>query len=177
LHAEQQVFGLWAQPIECCGRVVIDFSPASGDLLQARDASKEGVMRSNLSTVTAMAGLVLICLTTSPASSITITTPAGVLQGIDSLELSEAVHCRRYPHRHRHGHRWSRGCRVGTDIVTPRRAHRGRSVTTLPGARPPSPVGRLPSNFINPNNPQDRSGGSNRQDMSRPRAINPQDMR
>jgi len=30
-----------------------------------------------------------------------------------------------------------------------------------------------PDNFINPSNPQDRSGSSNRQDMTQPRAINP----
>lgn len=139
-------------------------------------------MRSLLLTVTASAGLALIFLATSPASSITITMPAGVRQAVDALDLTEAVHCRRYPHRHRHGHRWSRGCRVGAVIIGPRRSgvvvrDRGRNFTTSPGARAPSPVGRSPGNFFNPSNPQDRSGSSNRQDLTQPRASNPQDMR
>ena len=41
----------------------------------------------------------------------------------------------------------------------------------------PNRIGRSPGNFFNPSNPQDRSGSSNRQDMTQPRAINPQDMR
>ena len=134
-------------------------------------------MQSNLLTMTASACLALIFLASSPANSITITMPASVRQATDALELTEAVHCRSYPHRHRHGQRWSRGCRVGAESVAPRRFQRGRSVSTVPGVRPPSPVGRSPGNFINPSNPQDRSGSSNRQDMSQPRAINPQDMR
>ena len=35
---------------------------------------------------------------------------------------------------------------------------------------------RPPGNYFNPSNPQDRSGNSNPQDMTQPRAINPQDM-
>ena len=70
-------------------------------------------MQSNLLTMTASACLALIFLTSSPANSITITMPASVRQATDALELTEAVHCRSYPHRHRHGQRWSRGCRVG----------------------------------------------------------------
>jgi hypothetical protein len=49
--------------------------------------------------------------------------------------------------------------------------------TTPRGVGAPSLVGRPPGNFINPSNPQDRSGSSNPQDMTQPRAINPQDMR
>jgi hypothetical protein len=143
-------------------------------------------MQSNLLTMTASAGLALIFLTTLPANSITIATSlVGVQQASDALELTEAVHCRTYPHRHRRGHGWSHGCRVEAEIVRPRRSHRGRSVTTVPGIRAPSAAGirapsaagRSPSNFINPSNPQDRSGSSNRQDLTQPRAINPQDMR
>jgi hypothetical protein len=140
-------------------------------------------MRPLLLTVTASASLGLVFLTTFPANSFPITTPTGVRQATDSLDLTEAVHCRRYPHRHRHGHRWSRGCRVGEVIVEPRRsggvvrAHRSRNITMQPGVRALSPVGRSPSNFLNPSNPQDRSGGSNRLDMTQPRAINPQNMR
>ena len=119
-------------------------------------------MRSHLLTVTAGAGLALIFLTASPANSITITTLASVRQAADAQRLIDAVHCRRYPHRHKNGHRWSRGCAVG-------------AVST--GVPAQSLIGPSPGNFINPSNPQDRSGSSNPQDMTRPRAINPQDMR
>jgi hypothetical protein len=135
-------------------------------------------MRPLLLTMTASAGLVIF-LTTSPANSITITAPAGIRQVADALDLTEAVHCRKYSHRHRHGHGWSRGCSGGAVSVGPRRSGvvvRDRS-TTPAGARAPSQVGRPPGNVINPSNPQDRSGSSNPQDMSQPRAINPQDMR
>jgi hypothetical protein len=138
-------------------------------------------MRSLLLTMTASAGLGLIFFATSPANSITITTPAGVRQVADGLDLTEAVHCRRYPHRHRHGHRWSRGCRVGAVAIGPRRSGvvvRDRART--PGVRAPllyngTTAGRPPRN--NPSNPQDRSGSSNPQDLTQPRAINPQDLR
>jgi hypothetical protein len=55
----------------------------------------------------------------------------------------------------------------------------GGRMSTPPGLGGPSPpngatTGRSPG--INPSNPQDRSGGSNPQDMTRPRASNPQDM-
>ena len=135
-------------------------------------------MRPLLLTMTASVGLVIF-LTTSPANSITISAPAGIRQAADALDLTEAVHCRKYSHRHRHGHGWSRGCRVGAVSIGPRRS--GVVVrdgpTTPAGVRAPSLVGRPPGNFINPSNPQDRSGSSNRQDMTQPRAINPQDMR
>ena len=136
-------------------------------------------MRPFLLTMSAGAGLGLIFLTTSPANSITITAPAGIRQVADGLDLTEAVHCRKYSHRHRDGHGWSRGCRVGAVSIGPRRSTvvvRDGS-TTPPAVRAPSLVGRPPGNFINPSNPQDRSGSSNRQDMTQPRAINPQDMR
>ena len=136
-------------------------------------------MRPLLLTMTATAGLVIF-LTTSPANSITISAPAGIRQAADALDLTEAVHCRKYSHRHRHGHGWSRGCRVGAVSIGPRRSGvvvRDRSTTTTPGVSAPSLVGRPPGNVINPSNPQDRSGSSNPQDMTQPRAINPQDMR
>jgi len=55
----------------------------------------------------------------------------------------------------------------------------GGRMSTTPGLTDPSPlngatVGRSPG--INSSNPQDRSGSSNPQDMTQPRAINPQDM-
>lgn len=148
-------------------------------------ASKEEDMRSHFLTVTASAGLALIFLTASPANSITITTPAGVRQATDALRLTEAVHCRAYLHRHKLGQRRSHGCGVGAVTTGPRRSgvvvrDSGRKFTT-PGvpARVPaqSLTGRSPGNFVNPSNPQDRSGSTNRQDMTQPRAFNPQDMR
>ncbi len=69
-------------------------------------------MRSLLLTGTASAGLALIFFTNSPADAITIITPAGVRQAADPLNLSEAVHCRRYAHRHSRGHGLSCGCRA-----------------------------------------------------------------
>jgi hypothetical protein len=140
----------------------------------ADGASKEEDMRPLLLTLTAGAGLGLIFFTTAPAVSITITTPAGVRQAADTLDLAEAVHCRRYAHRHRRGHGWSRGCRKV--IIVPRGSG-GVVRGELPRTRPLAPVGRPAGNFFNPNNPQDRSGNSNPQDMTQPRAFNPQDMR
>ena len=138
-------------------------------------------MRSHLLIVTASAGLALISLTASPANSITITTPAGVRQATDAMHLSEAVHCRGYPHRHKHGHHWSRGCGVGAVTTGPRRSRvvvrdGGRNLIT-PGVPAQSLTGRSSGNFSSPSNPQERSGNTNRQDMTQPRAINPQDMR
>jgi len=136
-------------------------------------------MRPILLTMTASVGLVIV-LTTSPANSITISAPAGIRQAADALDLTEAVHCRKYSHRHRYGHGWSRGCRVAAVTTGPRRSGvvvRDRSTLTTPGLSAPSLVGRPPGNYVNPSNPQDRSGSSNRQDMTQPRAINPQDMR
>jgi hypothetical protein len=135
-----------------------------------------------LLTLAAGAGLGLLVLTTSPAGSITITTPAAVRQAADALDLTDAVHCRRYLHRHRNGHGRSRGCSVEPAVVDPP-ASDGvvragpRSLGAAPRLGSPSAVGRPPGSFINPSNPQDRSGSSNRQDMTQPRAINPQDMR
>jgi hypothetical protein len=147
---------------------------ASGLRHGVKGASKEEDMCSLVLSVTASAGLALIFVTTSPANSITITTPAGAQQAADALDLTEAVHCRRYAHRHRRGHGWSRGCRAA--IVIPRGSG-GVVRGALPRVRPLLPVGRPSGNFFNPNNPQDRSGNSNPQDMTQPRAFNPQDMR
>ena len=138
-------------------------------------------MHSHLLTVTASAGLALIFLTASPANSITITTLAGVRQAADALHLTEAVHCRGYSHRHKQGHRWSRGCGVGAVTTGPRPSgvvvrDGGRNFTTQ-GVPAQSLIGRSPGNYSNPSNSQDRSGSSNRQDMTQPRAFNPQDMR
>jgi hypothetical protein len=109
-------------------------------------------MRPLLLTMTASVGLVIF-LTTSPANSITISAPAGIRQAADALDLTEAVHCRKYSHRHRQGHGWSRGCRVGAVSIGPRRSGvvvRDRSTPTTPGVSAPSLVGRPPGNVINP---------------------------
>ena len=126
-------------------------------------------MRVRLLTVIA-SGLGLIFVATFPANAITLSTPSGVGQAADVLDLTEAVHCRKYAHRHRRGHGWSRGCRAS-------RGSGGVVRGVLPRVMPLSPVGRPPGNYFNPNNPQDRSGNSNPQDMTQPRAFNPQDMR
>jgi hypothetical protein len=150
--------------------------------LHPRGSSREDDMHPLLLTVAAGAGLGLIVLTTSPADSITITTPTAVRQTADALALTEAVHCRRYLHWHRNGHGWSRGCSVEPVVVDPPAADGvvragPRSFGAAPRIGAPSAVGRPPGSSINPSNPQDRSGSSNRQDMMQPRAINPQDMR
>jgi hypothetical protein len=135
-------------------------------------------MRSFLLTVAASAGLIL--LATSPANSINIATPTGVRQASDALALTEAVHCRRYLHSHRSGHGRSRGCSVApaiTDAPPSSGVVRAGVRSSAPRLGAPSTVGRPPANFINPSNPQDRSGSSNRQDMTQPRSFNPQDMR
>jgi hypothetical protein len=136
-------------------------------------------MRSLLLTV---AGAGLIFLATSPANSITTTTSTGVRQAADALRPTEAVHCRRYLHRHSNEHGRSRGCGVEPVATDPQpfggvvRAGAGVR-SSAPRLSAPSTVGRSPANIFNPSNPQDRSGGSNRQDMTQPRAFNPQDMR
>lgn len=139
-------------------------------------------MRSLLLRVTACAGLGLTSLATSPANSLPIATPTGFQQAADALQLIETVHCRRYLHRHKNEPGRSRGCGDAPVVVTPQpsdgvvRAGVGvRSSAPRLGA--PSTIGRSPGNFINPSNPQDRSGGMNRQDMTQPRSFNPQDMR
>ena len=136
-------------------------------------------MRTLLQTVAAATGLGLIILATSPANAINLATSLGVRQAADALDLTQAVHCRKYAHKH--GHRWSRGCR-GT-VVRPKGSGttvapaRLMSPTLPPGIGVPSPVGRPSGNVISPTNPQDRSRASNPQDRTQPRAINPQDMR
>jgi hypothetical protein len=47
----------------------------------------------------------------------------------------------------------------------------------LPAPTLPPVVRGRSGNYFNPNNPQDRSGNLNPQDMTQPRAFNPQDMR
>ena len=133
-------------------------------------------MRSHLLTITAGAGLALSLIAAPPARSITITTPAGVRQAADALDLIEAVHCRKYLHRHKNEQRRSRGC--GEATRTKPRGSGGAAPASLITPLPPlAPIGRPAGNYLNPMNPQDRSGNLNRQDMTQPRSFNPQDMR
>jgi hypothetical protein len=135
-------------------------------------------MRSFLLTLAASTGLIL--LATSPANSVTFATPTGLRQASDALDLTEAVHCRRYLHSHRRGHGRGRGCDVEPAVTDARPSSgvvRAGVRSSAPRLGAPSTVGRPPANLINPSNPQDRSGSSNRQDMTQPRSFNPQDMR
>ena len=135
-------------------------------------------MLSPLLRAAASAGLALVLFSTSPASAITIVTPAGIRQAADTLNLTEAVHCRRYLHRHKQGYPLSRGCGGGADALGPGISGAGvGSPATLPRVSAPLPVGRPSGNYVNPSNLQDRSGNLNPQDMTQPRAFNPQDMR
>jgi hypothetical protein len=126
------------------------------------------IMRALSLIVAAGAGLGLTVLATTPAGAITTTAPAGVRQAADGLRQAESVHCRKYRHRHRHGHGWGLGCRIGSgSTVAPQSGVGQRDPALL---TVPRPLG------ANPSNPQDRSGISNPQDRTVPRAINPQDM-
>ena len=104
-------------------------------------------MRSS-SYILAAAGLSLILLSTPRAEAMTTSSPAGLRAGLEAIDLTEAVHCRRYSHRHRSGHRWGRGCgrtviieRSRPDIVVRERRRsrtgveirsgRGSSTTTI----------------------------------------------
>jgi hypothetical protein len=60
---------------------------------------------------------------------------------------------------------------ITTPIGVPQTADAG--LVGNPGS---SGIGSSHGNFFNPSNPQDRSGNSNPQDMTQPRAINPQDV-
>jgi hypothetical protein len=132
--------------------------------------------------VTASAGLGLIFLTTPPANAIVIAPTAGIRHAADALDLTEAVHCRKYSHRHKRGHRSGRGCGAEVIVRPPRSGimvpERGGNVTSPRVRVPPlSASPTAPRRGANPSNPQDRLGTSNPQDMTVPRAINPQDMR
>src|SRR5262245_10716388 len=88
--------------------------------------------------------------------------PAGLRAGIEALGGAEVVHCRRYGHGHRYGHRWSRGCGVGI-VVTPTRrsvraATRSRTIVRTPvdpALRTPARAGDRPPGV----NTTDRRGG------------------
>jgi hypothetical protein len=138
---------------------------------------KEEHMRSLLRFVATSAGLGLILLAMSPAGAITLATPAAVRAAADTLVLTEAVHCRSYPHLHTGGHGWGFGCGDKRAFITRRGSSGVYSPSVLPQVRPLPSAARPPGNYYSPTNPQDRSGNSNRQDMLQPRKVNPQDMR
>jgi hypothetical protein len=138
-------------------------------------------MRLLMLRVAAGAGLGVIVFATTSANAITTAAPAGVRHSANALHLTDLVHCRRYPHRHKNGPRWGRGCGVTPVVIDSglsdgvvRAGPRGFSAPSRVGIT--SPAGRS-GNFRNPMNPQDRSGGSNPQDMTQPRSFNPQDRR
>jgi len=83
----------------------------------------------------AIVGLTIFALAAPPAEAMTNIAPAGLVAAVDDLSIVEPVHCRRYLHKHRYGHRWSRGCRVGVVVVAPERRRvivreRGTTVRT-----------------------------------------------
>ena len=98
-------------------------------------------MRLSSYILAAAAGLSLILLNTPRAEAMTTSSPAGLLAGLEAIDLTETVHCRRYPHRHRYGHRWGRGCgrtviieRSRPDIVV-RERRRSRSGVEIRSGR------------------------------------------
>jgi hypothetical protein len=72
-----------------------------------------------LSAAVAALGLIL---SAPRAEAITNTAPAGIRAGIETIDLVEPVHCRRFRHGHRYGHGWSRGCRIGVIVAPARRS-------------------------------------------------------
>src|SRR5262245_55190976 len=146
-------------------------------LASASSFWEEDMLSPSLS-VAASVGLALMFLSISPATSLTIITPTGLRPAADALNLTGAVHCRRYLHRHKQGYPLSRGCGSGADTASPVLAPEGLgSSVTLPRPSAPLPAARPSGNYFNPSNPQDRSGNLNPQDMTQPRSFNPQDMR
>jgi hypothetical protein len=133
-------------------------------------------MRSHLLTVAAGAGLALSVLAATPAVAITSTTPAGIRQAADALDPTQAVHCRDYLHRHKNERKRSYGCAEG-ETPPVRRGSSSTPPSLDPGLLPLAPASRPAGNFVNPMNPQDRSGTSNPQNLTTPRSFNPQDMR
>ena len=66
-----------------------------------------------------------LAFATSSASALTAPQPAGVQLAVEDMQGFETVHCRRFRHRHRNGHGWSRGCRDGVVIIIPSERRRG----------------------------------------------------
>jgi hypothetical protein len=74
-------------------------------------------MRFSPYLLAAVAGFGLIVLSTPRADALTSASPAGLRAGLEALDLTEPVHCRRAVHKHRHGHGFSRGCRAGVVVI------------------------------------------------------------
>lgn len=73
----------------------------------------------------AAAAAVGLAFATSPANALTAPQSAGLQLAVEDMQTFETVHCRRYRHRHRYGHSWSRGCRPGVVIIVPSERRRG----------------------------------------------------
>jgi hypothetical protein len=73
-------------------------------------------MRSSSYLLAAAAGFGLIVLSTPRADAMTTTSPAGLRAGLEAVDLTEPVHCRRETHKHVRGHGWSKGCGPGVVI-------------------------------------------------------------
>jgi hypothetical protein len=69
----------------------------------------------------ALAGLAVGLFNANRAEAMTTPAPAGLGMAADEVAVTTPVHCRRFMHRHRFGHDWSRGCRIGV-TVAPRSA-------------------------------------------------------
>jgi hypothetical protein len=102
-----------------------------------------------LSVAVAALGLVL---SAPHAEAITNTAPAGIRAGMETLDVIEPVHCRRFRHGHRYGHGWSRGCRVGVVVAPARRTvvirergglRRGTTVRARTTIRTPDPASQI----------------------------------
>src|SRR5262245_45970374 len=79
-------------------------------------------MRVHPLTIAAGAGLAVTILATSLGNAFTISAPAGMRQAAAPLDLSQAVHCRRYAHRHGNRRGLSRGCSIEARGARPARA-------------------------------------------------------
>jgi hypothetical protein len=75
-------------------------------------------MRSSPYILAAVAGLGMIVFSMQRSDAMTITAPAGLRTGAEVLNPVEAVHCRRY--KHRHWHDWGYGCRGGVGVIIER---------------------------------------------------------
>jgi hypothetical protein len=73
-------------------------------------------MRSSSYLLAAVAGFGLIALSTPRADAMTSTSLAGLRAGLEAVDLTEPVHCRRQTHKHVRGHGWSKGCGPGVVI-------------------------------------------------------------
>jgi hypothetical protein len=78
----------------------------------------------------AVAGLAVGLFNANRAEAMATPAPAGLGMAADEVAVTTPVHCRRFMHRHRFGHDWSRGCRIGV-TVAPRGGVSVRTRTTI----------------------------------------------